>query len=294
VADTFDSFVSVDALTLQGTSLVAGSLTTVFQEADTGVGNFQTQGACGGQIHSMARRGDDLFLGTTSGNVYHFDFEQGFSDYSFVAPNDAVAMVFDGTHLLIGGSDGTIARVNRITGAVLATFETGMPISSMAIAPDLEEHPGTAYCFGVTCPCGNDDGQAGCENSIGAGARLFGSGTTSVSADDLVLTAEDLPSGTLTKFYMSQIQNQNPFGDGFVCAGGGGYPAFRFPNQSAGLGGVASQGPGIVQFSIAAFPATGHITAGSTWNFQTWYRNVVGPCGGFINFTNGYSVTFGL
>ena len=38
---------------------------------------------------------------------------------------------------------------------------------------------GIPFCFGVGCPCGNDDPNAGCANSTGSGALLEGSGSAS-------------------------------------------------------------------------------------------------------------------
>lgn len=46
------------------------------------------------------------------------------------------------------------------------------------------------YCFGeANAPSGNEDPTAGCANNMGTGAVLIGTGSTSVSADDLELTA---------------------------------------------------------------------------------------------------------
>ncbi|MCB9913911.1 MAG: hypothetical protein H6828_02035 [Planctomycetes bacterium] len=52
----------------------------------------------------------------------------------------------------------------------------------------------TAYCFGVGCPCGNDDAGAGCRNGTGAGALLTSTGSSSISAGNLVLSGSGLPS----------------------------------------------------------------------------------------------------
>ena len=146
--------------------------------------------------------------------------------------------------------------------------------------------PGEAVCFGVGCPCTNDDPTAGCANSTGTGGRLAGSGSTSVLADDLVLTASQLPGGNSGLFYMGDALVQNAFFDGFQCALG---TTFRFlcciQDTGAGglmtLGNVASQSGGLVQ-------------AGTTWIFQGWHRDLPGsPCGSGANLTNAYAVTFG-
>ena len=45
-------------------------------------------------------------------------------------------------------------------------------------------------------------------------------------------------------------------------------------------------------YTIGANPPAGWITALSTWHFQTWYRDIGGPCGAFSNFSNALTVTF--
>ena len=39
-------------------------------------------------------------------------------------------------------------------------------------------------------------------------------------------------------------------------------------------------------------PPSGAILPGSTWHFQTWYRDIAGPCGAFSNLSNALSVTW--
>lgn len=290
LAATHDVFASVDALALSGTTLVAGSLAPGVFLGDVNTGNFFNLLGCGGcgPIQSAAQDGELLFLGDNTGNIYTYDLDLGFVSYAFTVQSDLTAMAVDGAALLVGSSSGTILRIDRSNGAVLGTFQVGMPIEAMAIAPIAE--PGTGYCFGVFCPCGNDDATAGCANSTGRGALVLGSGSASVGADDMKLTVLNLPPGVLARFYMSDVQGQIPFADGFLCAGGGGYPAFRFPLNHASLGGVMEQGPGIVEHVRTHLGVT--IAPGATWNFQVWYRNVLGPCGTFLNVSSAYEVKF--
>ena len=91
---------------------------------------------------------------------------------------------------------------------------------------------------------------------------------------------------------MSQTTNSMPFGDGLLCAGAGGYPAFRFPAATSGPGGVLIEGPGIAAFAAATFGPSGSLTVGSQWNFQAWYRNPGGPCGSNFNTSSGWSGVF--
>ncbi len=283
---------TVDALALRGSTLIAGSTSQSVWVGDLVQGNFFNLLACAacGPIQSMATDGDDLFMGDTAGNIYHYNFNVGIVSYSFTVPSDTTALVVDGGDLLIGGSNGIILRVNRNTGQQVSSFDVSFDVQGMAIEPTL--HPGTGFCFGLSCPCGNDNLTGGCANSTGHGAVLSGTGSTSVAADDLVLKVTNMPLATLARFYMSSQQTVMPFGDGLLCAGGGGYPSFRFRAASSFPTGTLTQGPGTVAHSAHFFGPSGLITPGTTWNFQVWYRNPHGPCGGLINVSNAYSVSF--
>ena len=148
----------------------------------------------------------------------------------------------------------------------------------------------TDYCFcSASAPCGNVDASAGCTNSSGVGALLSATGTSSVANDDLVLTMSSLPNNKFGIFFMGTSQVFAPFGDGHRCVGG---QIFRYnPPINSGAGGSISLGP-IVGFSIANFVPAGHIMAGSTWNFQGWYRDPMGPCGSAFNLTNASGISF--
>lgn len=151
--------------------------------------------------------------------------------------------------------------------------------------------PLEAYCFGSACPCGNDDGFAGCANSTGAGARLYATGTASVASDDLVLRVSNVIPSAYGILFVGEAQACVPFGDGLraVAPGATGYR--RFPVQLSSAEGTLTQGPGLVAFSSGF--SGGGFTAGETWFFQAFYRDVSGPCGNAFNVTNGLAVTFG-
>jgi len=156
-----------------------------------------------------------------------------------------------------------------------------------------------AYCFGgaalTPCPCGNDGAPGrGCANSASAdGALLSFSGSTIVGNDDLVLTVTEAPVNTFGVIYVGGSQTVVPFGDGLRCVDPGPPGALlRFPVQFTGASGSFSAGPGIIADS-AAILGSGGITAGSTWNFQAYFRDSFsGPCGSGFNFSNALSVTF--
>jgi hypothetical protein len=140
--------------------------------------------------------------------------------------------------------------------------------------------------------CSNPDPDAGCVNSTGAGALLFqASGSTSVSSDDLVLATAQLPPNKLGLAFMGGAPANLPFHDGRLCIGPGNAGIFRYALQSSGSTGSMALGPGIVAQS-QSFPPAGRIHSGSTWFFQTWYRDPAGPCGTGSNLSNAARVTF--
>jgi hypothetical protein len=154
----------------------------------------------------------------------------------------------------------------------------------------------TTYCFGAAgaCPCGNTGGPGeGCANSTGSGARLSAAGTTSVSIDDLVLTATQVPPNMFGLMYRGGGTNNLPFGDGLRCVSAGATGLYRLnPPTNAGPGGTLTRGPGLVAQS-STLPGSGLIVAGGTYYFQAWFRDSQGsPCGAGFNLSNGLQVNF--
>jgi hypothetical protein len=147
----------------------------------------------------------------------------------------------------------------------------------------------TPFCFcNLISPCGNLDLSAGCQTSAGTGALLSASGTSSVSADNLVLTATALPGAQFGLFFMGPNMTLTALGDGMRCVSGG---IYRFPV-------LTSTGAGVMEFSQVVghshlqFPANGMIQPGSTWNFQAWFRDNGGPCGSGSNLSHALSIDF--
>jgi len=147
--------------------------------------------------------------------------------------------------------------------------------------------PGVGYCFGSSCPCGNDDPNAGCANSTGSGALLSASGFASVASDDLDFVVSGMPANQIGRVYTGQNQALVPFGNGRRCVGGGSTGLIRFPVGTAGAVGTMSLN-GVISTAQGISP--GSLAAGSTWNFQTWYRDPTGPCGNGFNFSNALRI----
>ena len=152
---------------------------------------------------------------------------------------------------------------------------------------------GTIYCEGSggACPCGNDnDGSfegAGCANgsSIG-GCSVRASGTSSVSAGDLVLLAFGMvPSQPGLFFQGNNAINGGAgvhFGDGLRCAGGG---VIRLQVVFA-----AGDGTGHTTIEVSA---AGSCAAGDVKRYQLWGRDPSGSiCGALFNLSNGLEITW--
>ena len=123
-------------------------------------------------------------------------------------------------------------------------------------------------------------------NSNGAGALISWSGTSSISANDLVLQVVSASINQPGIFYYGPNQVQIPFGDGFRCVGGA---TKRLPVLFSDGFGDASYS---VDLNSSSLP-TGSIAVGETWNFQFWYRDPAGALSTF-NLSDALSVPFSL
>ena len=137
------------------------------------------------------------------------------------------------------------------------------------MVPDECELSLNPYCFCfLISPCSNDEWDTGCTNSTGFGSELTACGSSSVSLDDLILSADALPAGQFGIFYMGDGVSFTPFGDGNRCVGSAGAGLFRYPPSAADASGGITEGPGIINFGQSHFGTPGHIAPGDTWNFQ--------------------------
>jgi hypothetical protein len=136
---------------------------------------------------------------------------------------------------------------------------------------------------------GRDLPRAYCEapaNSTGQSARLEYRRSVSVSANELRLRVSQAVPGKQAIFFYGPMQQLLPLGDGSLCVGGGLY-RIGTPVKLTSSGGKLIH-LDLTTGSPAAGP--GAITAGSSWNFQTWFRDPAGPQGS--NLTNALRVTF--
>ena len=148
------------------------------------------------------------------------------------------------------------------------------------------------YCFCASgAPCGNFDPEAGCANASTEGGRLDWFGSPSLLADDLVLHAVDLPPVGPALAFVGDRPALATLGDGHLCIGSDTAPMGRFFAVPV-VAGSAQFGPGLIAYSIGAFPPAGQFLPGGTWYFQVWFRDPAGPCGSGVGLTNALAVTF--
>jgi hypothetical protein len=151
--------------------------------------------------------------------------------------------------------------------------------------------PTTSFCTGegtgTLCPCGNNGNTGeGCANGSGSGGLLASSGSTSLSAADLILEGSQLISSQPGLYFQGNNAINGGlgvvFGDGLRCAGGGVIRLqVRFADSSGGS-----------QTSID-LGAAGGVSAGDLKRYQIWYRDPAGsPCGALFNLTNGLEIAF--
>jgi hypothetical protein len=137
---------------------------------------------------------------------------------------------------------------------------------------DCDFDASTNYCVGAI-------------SSTGEGVSIGEQGTRYLSNNDYALFFKACPANQLGIFITGQGTNNVPLGNGFLCVGG---TVQRFlPPVSTGIAGTGSMA---LDFTDPSSPAS-QFTAGSTWNFQFWYRDPAAGGSGF-NLSNGLSATF--
>lgn len=159
--------------------------------------------------------------------------------------------------------------------------------------PDECELPGIVFCTCETsglAPCSNPGAaDEGCVNQTGAGGRMEGAGTSSISTDFLSLQISQLPANQFALVFMGSTSLDVPLGNGRLCIGP---TQIRLQVVPTDASGNATYGPGIISY-VSGLPSPPSINIGSTWGFQAWYRDFLPACpSAGSNVTNGVVVTF--
>ncbi|MEM8713045.1 MAG: hypothetical protein AAGG01_19020 [Planctomycetota bacterium] len=155
----------------------------------------------------------------------------------------------------------------------------------------LELSADTGPCLGcvTSCFCLSNP------NSTGANSTMTISGSLSVAANDVTLTAT-IPPSSFGFFLTSQTADfvANPAGSaGNLCLGGA-IGRFQQLAASSGASGIISISTVAGQWSLASIPqspGTYAAVAGGDAYFQLWHRDT-SPAGPTSNFTDGVVVTW--
>ena len=121
-------------------------------------------------------------------------------------------------------------------------------------------------------------------NSTGAAALLRGSGYGTVSNNDLVLTATQLPHNQSGIMIASHSQGTGTLGNGNLCLA----PKIWRINTAFNSG---ATGTIVAPVNHNLAPWNSLLVPGSTWNFQIWYRDAAAGGAG-CNSTDGVQATF--
>lgn len=146
---------------------------------------------------------------------------------------------------------------------------------------------GVPICAGdgtlIDCPCDNEssDGESGCLNATGMGAKISASGSSSILADDAVFHLSQARVGQPSLLIQGWTLTAVPFKDGILCMGN---PTKRLEVVLLNGAGEGSTTSSIVTEGSIPGP-------GVTRHYQFWYRDpALSPCGTGSNFSNGLTV----
>jgi hypothetical protein len=120
-------------------------------------------------------------------------------------------------------------------------------------------------------------------NSSGGAAVASASGSAGIAANDLVLHAAPVPPSANGLILFGSGAVQVPFGNGIRCVAA---PVTRLPIETASPAGVLD-----VAIDNSVHPGSTYFAAGTTWNFQAWFRDAAAG-GSFTNLSDGYRITF--
>jgi hypothetical protein len=213
----------------------------------------------------------------TSSDIPPGTYNQSFSNYTGTAWVSGDSNIFNTPLGAITGPAGIwTLSIYDWAGADVGSF------SSWTLNGNGGGAAGLPYCFGdgtgVICPCFAFGAQgSGCVNSSGAGATLTGTGAASIGFDTFALTVTGAPPNKPGIFFQGTSQLNNPINDGILCT-----------NMTLSYGvNFTSPGGDATRSNLAATAS-----AGTTLNYQYWYRDPSNSCGGGSNYSNGWTVTW--
>ncbi len=124
-------------------------------------------------------------------------------------------------------------------------------------------------------------------NSTGFPALIEALGTTSLALDHLLLAADSLPALQFGIFFYGSARQEVPFGNGLLCVAPGTTGLGRLAVQRADAAGRITHR---LDYDHPPSDST-RILAGSTWHFQTWFRDPMGG-GAAFDTSEGRTLVF--
>jgi len=186
----------------------------------------------------------------------------------------------DGDSVSLYYDDNFIATYLWSEGPTGADAYLDLNIEALNLYPDPITIPDPMFWDSFSLVPGGDLGVNYCTanpSSTGAPALMSAQGSTSVALNTLELTAEPVPNQPFI-FFFGPNQIQVPFGNGFLCAGGG-LTRILPPGAASGNRAVRS----------VDLPTWGIVPG--TRNFQCWFRDPAGG-GAAFNTSDGLSIVF--
>jgi FG-GAP repeat len=261
-----------------GASLSSIGLVRLFSGA-TGQVLRELHGQSAGEELGLAVRGGtdidsdgvpDIVAGGGGNLITGFGVARVYSGWTGI-PLEVVSGSFPG-----GGFGSAVEILSDVTGDMRPDFAVGAPRAAtngnqagQVIVWRTFSAP-TTYCIGAL-------------NSVGSGARMAWSGSTSVAGNSLVLSCSGIAPNSPGLFYFGTTTVQTPFGDGFRCTGG---TIARLAVVTAGPSGI-----GTLNVNQNQLPLGVVIAPGDVRHFQVWYRDLVIGGSGF-NLSDGLRVSF--
>jgi hypothetical protein len=218
---------------------------------------------------------DDLVFGhwlndqgvTTAGRVSIFSGRDGSLIGRFTGEIAGANLGFDVAGIGDVDGDGTVE--------ILATAASQNGNRGVAHVLSMSSAPPRTYC--TASP-----------NSSGPGAFIDYQLHDSLSASDLRLRVTGATPNENAIFFYGAGSSSIPLNDGVLCVAGRLHRLL--PASTVSAGGVVSLNLDFSRRPLAS--GAGRVTAGSTWNFQCWYRDPSGQGGTGSNFSDVLRVTF--
>ena len=224
----------------------------------------------------------DLFISGLADNTYTFYTYAWAPDNDTYITNVDIPLSIDPAQD-VGGAAWPMGHMLGITYAL----HTGIVVSGgNDVEIDFTAVVSFDSCNGIQIipvagPLGNNYCGPAVPNSTTFPGVISAFGSALVAANNITLTADQIPPGQFGYFLTSETQGffPPPMSNGFICLGG----------NIGRYNGNVGQGPTFsLMIDLTSMPVNPPQAAspGETWNFQAWYRDI----GNTNNFTDGIAI----